>query len=161
MDKYNILSLEKMIIHGMIIEQKIATLSEDNNIDLREAPTVYSTGLYDESFFSTPREIVSYYLEELGYIPSISRFEFIGEMDYMKNVVKEETTSGVVNYYSYFDKENYYAFSLHDAVNSKIARWIRYNGNLTRLYEELHKRGADLDFTGNSLKLVNNEFNNN
>ena len=160
MGNYKIVPLDKMIIQGMMIEQKMAALQEDVVPETVSLPKIYSLGLNEELFFSSPREIVSYYLDEMGIVPTISRFEFIGEMDYMKNVVKEETTDGLINYYSYIDKDNYCVFSLNAAISSKIGQWIHINGNITPLYVELQKRGADMDFGTSSLKLVNNKMNN-
>ncbi len=158
MGNYKIISFDKLILQGMMIEQKIASMPTEVNTE--SFPTVYSIGLYEDLFFSTAKEIVSYYFDEMEVIPPISKFEFLGEMDYMKNVVKEETTDGIITYYSYLDKDNFYTFSLDDALNSKIAQWKHINGDITRLYVELQKRGADIDFGTTSLKLVN-KLNNN
>lgn len=153
MKQYKTISYNDLIIQGLKIERKIAEIEEPKEDTISESMILFCTTIFDDIFSESMRSILIPYIEQGEEIPVISKLEFIGQIGNMQNVIREETTTGLVNYYSYIDDENYYILNENDALENKIALWKLMSGNLTKVYEQFQKQGLDKSSSNMTLNL--------
>ena len=141
MAEYKTIAMNKLIFQGLAIEQRIAEIysQEEPKNDIKP---IYSLGIFEDNIFDDIDQITSFCYLEYGVILPISKFEYIGTMGNMTNVIKEQNSMDQVRYYSYIDNNNFYICDESEAITNKLATWQHINGNITRIYEEFEKKGA-------------------
>jgi len=155
---YKSVSMSKLIYQGLAIEQKIAELDNQEDIKMPEISPIYSLGVFEDLLFDDLDQIVSFCYLEHGVLLPISKFEYIGNMGYMTNVIKEQNSMGQTRYYSYVDDTSFYLYDEEEAVLNKLVTWHHINGNISRLYDKFKKKGAPVknDTSKKVLQLKNN-----